>query len=356
MDLQHFEIKRACLFNIPEEQENRTAGIPSGGQALVDLSASAKIMVAKRLTAALGKNSNGVELSIVNSGASSFFQLASEAIDGDDSNFLEKALEIANMLSAAQVTKHLAESKLMVIQGAVTAGKLPFFMVVKAELQDGFTETVAKDNIPAVNHLTDIFMTESQKLFKIGYLYRKVATPVINDGIYDVNDCGVHLFDHLVTSTETRSAAFYFYNTFMGCNTAASAKARTRDFYENTMEFIRSSGLSSDEKIDLIEALRTELRSNNNTINVITFASTYFPKPVVTAYQDFMIKNKGFPNHAVVKDLTYVADRLKRRRKIKFSSGVDISSPPDIISQIKVTPNDDGSTSVIIPGMIESRE
>ncbi|MGF6345966.1 nucleoid-associated protein [Variovorax sp. W2I14] len=356
MDLQFLTINRAVLFDIPPDLPNKSPGVPVGGQALVGLSASAKTMVTKRLASALGKNANGMEISVTNSAAGSFFQIACSALDGNDTNFLNQSNTLASMLAVAQNNKHLAHCKLMVMQGTVTAGQLPFLVAVKAELQDGLADRSTVGAQPSLQHLKDIFMTESQRLFKIGYLYRTVAQASVNNSIYHPNEHVVHLFDHLMTSTETRNAAFYFYNGFLGCNTASSAKARTRDFYENTLTFIKDCGLPPDKRLDLIEALRADLRSNSNTLNVIDFANSHMTPPVKSAYETFMIQHKGFPNHAVQKDLEYVQTKLKRRRKITFSSGISLSSPPELMTSITVTPNTDGSTTVQVPGTVEARE
>jgi len=356
MDLQQLVIGRAVLFDIPPDQPDKSAGVPTGGQALTTLGTSAKMMVGRRLTGALGKNANGMEVSIVDSAPASFFQLACNAVDGNDANFVSQAQVLATMLAGAQNNKHLAHSKLMFIQGTVTAGQLPYLMAVKAELQDGLADRPGSGSSSSLQHLKDIFMTDSQRLFKIGYLQRNVANPTINAGQYQPHEHVVHLFDHLMTSTETRHAAFYFYNGFLGCNTASSARARTRDFYENTLTFIKSSGLPENDRLDLIEALRTDLRSTSNVVSVIDFATSHMTPQIKQAYETFMIGQKGFPNHAVQKDVEYVAAKLKRRRKITFSSKIFLSSPPELMSSITLIPNPDGSTTLTVPGLMETRE
>jgi hypothetical protein len=357
MDLQHLSISRAVLFDILPDKQDRTPSDPIGGTALSSLPNSAKLMVASRIAGALGKNANGLEVSIIDTSPSSFFQTACKAIDSSNENFLILTREIAVMLAAAQSNKHLAQSKLMLIQATVTAGQLPCLIAVKAELQDGLADRPAPvEGQMHLQHLKDIFMTDSQRLFKIGYLQRTAANATINQGQYDPNDHIMHLFDHLMSSTETRNAAFYFYNSFLGCNTASSARARTRDFFENTMAFIKASGLPEDGKLDLIEALRTELRSTANVINIVDFASEHMTPKVKQAYEGFMIEQKGFPNHAVEKDTFYVNAKLRRRRKITFSNDIWLSTPPELMSSISTVENDDGSTTVTVPGLVEKRE
>lgn len=357
MDLQHLAISRAVLFDILPDKQDRTPNDPTGGAALSALPNSAKLMVASRIAGALGKNANGLEVTITNAGPNSFFQAACNAMDSSDADFLVRAREIAVMLAAAQTNKHLAQSKLMLIQATVTAGQLPCLIAVKAELQDGLADRPAAGaGEMNLQHLKDIFMTDSQRLFKIGYLQRTVAIATVNQGQYEPNEHIVHLFDHLMSATETRHAAFYFYNSFLGCNTASSARARTRDFFENTMAFIKASGLPDDGKLDLMEALRTELKSTSNVVNVVAFASEHMAPTVKQAYEGFMIEQKGFPDHAVEKDTFYVNARLKRRRKITFSNDIWLSTPPDLMASVITVENEDGSTTVTVPGLVEKRE
>lgn len=78
--------------------------------------------------------------------------------------------------------------------------------------------------------------------------------------------------------------------------------------------------------------------------------------PVKQAYEGFMIEQKGFPNHAVEKDTFYVNARLKRRRKITFSNDIWLSTPPDLMASVITVENEDGSTTVTVPGLVEKRE
>lgn len=84
------------------------------------------------------------------------------------------------------------------------------------------------------------------------------AGPRLAVGDYDPLGYRAFLFDHLITLTETRSAAAYFYSGFLGMGIQKSARKLTKDFYEHTTAFIGSSSLTDDEKLNLREALRVE--------------------------------------------------------------------------------------------------
>lgn len=354
LDLENLNIQRITVFSIPEDQPSKVPGIPTGGLSLVQLNPLARDMLKKRMVKALGKASHGIEVSIHDTTAQGFFHLGAATLDTTDVGFLSAAASLASMLAKAQNNLSLKASKLVVIGGVVTAHARPFLAVVKAELQDALSET-GTQNATSIQHLQNIFMTESQRLYKIGFLQRNVSVASNQNGGFDVHEHSVHLFDHLMTALETRSAAHYFYSEFLGCQTANSARSRTRDFYDQTLVFIKTSGFSEIKQADLQEALRADLRSNTAHVSVADFAQAHMTVPDRAAYGTFMT-NKGFPAHAVAKDTEYVKSRLRKRRKIMFTSGVTISTPPDDLRLVVVTANQDGSSTVHVPGTESSRE
>jgi hypothetical protein len=354
LDLENLNIQRVTVFSIPEDQASKAPGIPTGGLSLVQLNPQARDMLKKRMVKALGKASHGIEVSIHDTTAQGFFQLGAATLGATDADFLATAASFASMLARAQNNLNLKASKLVVVGGVVTAHARPFLAVVKAELQDALSET-GTQNTTAIQHLQNIFMTESQRLYKIGFLQRNVAIASNQNGVFDVHQHSIYLFDHLMTALETRSAAHYFYSEFLGCQTASSARSRTRDFYNQTLEFIKTSGFSEIKQNDLQEALRTDLRSNTAHVSVTDFAQAHMVVADRVAYSAYMT-NKGFPAHAVAKDTEFVKSRLRRRRRIMFTSGVTISTPPDDLQLVTVTANQDGSSTVHIPGTESSRE
>jgi hypothetical protein len=354
LDLTNLTIARVTVFHIPEDLPTKAPGIPTGGLSLVQLAPTAKDMLKMRMVKALGAQSHGIEVSISDTTPSSFFQRGAAALGASDAAFLASASVLATMLAKAQNNVNLKASKLVVIDGTVTSHSRPFLAVVKAELQDALSERAAAA-AQAIDHLRDIFMTESQRLYKIGFLQRTVTTPTHLQGVYDSTEHSVHLFDHLMTALETRSAAHYFYSGFLGCQTATSARSRTRDFYNQTMEFINTSGFAEPKRYDLYDALRAELRSNSATISVGGFGAAHMTVIDRTAYSSFM-GAKMFPTNSVAKDTEFVKSKLRRRRKINFTSGVTVTTPPDDLNLIRVTANNDGSSTLHIPGTESSRE
>ena len=350
LDLTALTCNRVAVFHIPPDQPDRTPGVPTRTQGLVHLDASATAMVQMRLTKALGKNSHGIEVTISNTDPAAFVQVACHALDADDAKFLADADALAVLMAKAQNNFSLGASKLVVVGGTLGAQKRRFLAVVKAELQEALGQ---RSN--TVEHLKEIFMTESQRLYKIGFLHRTVGKASHPGGVYSAGDHAVHLFDHLMTKTETKAAAHYFYNGFLGCVTATSARALTKQFYEQTQNFIHSTDLDANDRFDLVDSLRADLRSNHATISVDSFATAHLTKALARDYKAFM-EEKKFPAIAITKDNEYVTSKLKRKRKITFSTGIVITTPPDMLNGVLVTANEDGTSTVRISGIEKSRE
>lgn len=283
----------------------------------------------QRLTKALGNRSHGIELSIERSDAESFLQLGAHAISQTaKSDFIATSKKLASNLSTAQSNTSGLSGIVFVIRGRMGLTPRRFVAVIKAELHDGFGAS-GDDEQAEVTYLKNLALTPSQRLYKVGLLLEESAVSATPLGDYDVANYRGFLFDHLITATETRSAAAYFYQTFLGMGIQKSSKKLTQDFYEHVNTFIKSCPLSDDERWELKEALRVELRSTSTVINVGDFAdSNIADEEVRDSFMDFM-DARQFPKTSVAKDVDYVKAKLRRPRKINFSTGVKIFIPAD---------------------------
>ena len=222
-------------------------------------------------------------------------------------------------------------------------------------MQDGLGESIhGKETI--IQHLTNIFLTEAQRLYKIGFVQQTGGKPKFDAGLYDPEQFIVHLFDHAMTGTEARSAALYFYNDFMGADLSKSDKKLTQDFYEKTRKFFDSQDLEPERRVDLLESLCMELKSNDKQISVPEFAEKHMDGDMRRDYEAHMVR-AHFPTHAITKDTEYVASKLKRPHKTRFSSGVTLTVPADRFKELVLIESErEGSTVVTIKGTIESQE
>ncbi|TGV05430.1 nucleoid-associated protein NdpA [Alcaligenaceae bacterium 429] len=355
LSLDGLEIRRIVVHHIPKAINRETATAVCS-DALVDLPSAGLDMFSRRIAGALGSRSKGIKVDIKKTEVGSFFQRSAGIMStASDAEFIDLSKELAQALCDAQGIKGLAESKLLVMSGVTGEFQRPFLVVVKADMQDALAEVPVEDGPAIISYLDNIFLTDSQRLFKIGFIQQVVARPRLDNGVRDKDDYAIHLFDHLLTATESRSAAHYFYADFLGTDVAASDRRLTQDFYEKTLRFFESRQYEADELIEKGEALRSELRNNEGTISVPDFAGRNLAPDEADAYEAYM-RSQSFPDHAITKDVEYIKSKIKRRRKYVFSSNVMITTPSDGGNLVSIEATEDGSTTVVISGTLTKSE
>jgi 37-kD nucleoid-associated bacterial protein len=351
IDLQLLTIERLVIHHINPRAGDKSYIAPTYGTQLVALPPSGLDMFTKRIAQALGHHSHGIQAQFDKTGPGTFFMDAVDLMDGNDELFFATSKTVADSLAKAQQSKSLAPSKLLIVSGHTSKKQQPFSAVVKAELQDALAEKKSAQGKTVVDYLTEIFFAESQKLYKIGFIQKTNAL----GGKQAPNHFSIHLFDHLMTGTETRDAAYYFYKEFLGANISDSDRQLTKQFFDKTIDFLNSLDISPAKRIDLNESLRAELRSNDQTISVKSFGAKHLDAALQPKYAGFMDK-VNFPTNAITKDTEFVKARLKRRHKIVFTSGVMITTPADKAKLVAIHKSIDGATQVTISGSVESQE
>lgn len=356
LKIDQMTINRVVVHTIPARDQNKNLVPPSGGADVLQLSGAVSDVVVARISKALGHNSHGVQADIEDTSDGSAFVLACVMMDCADQDFKTHAQAAAEKLTKVQLSKAFHSAKLISMSGTVGAIGRPFVAFIKADLEQALSETTNQGQL-VLDVLNEIFLTESQRLYKIGFFLRTAAGTGKKNGKYAPEHHGVHVYDHLMTGTESRNAAFYFYSEFLGSNVAASDRRLTQDFFEKSLKFFDEKGFGQSKRIALGEALRAELRSNNQTLSVTNFAQTHLQSVKDQAdYVSYMQKS-GFPAHAITKDVDYVKNRLRRRQKVYFDSDVVISTPADAVKDLlKFKDNGDGTTTVTVQGAVASNE
>lgn len=351
LKIDSMQIERVVVHTIPSRGPEKTFVAPTGGEP-VTLDRTVADLVVTRLTKALGNQSHGVQADFQEVADGSMFMRSCVMMDCSANEFVRHVQDAAEKLTRVQLSKSFSPSKLISMKGSVGNPARPFVAFIKAELEMALTER-KRGSESVLEILKNIFMTETQRLYKIGFIARTVGMGK-SKGQYAVDQHSVHLFDHLLTANENRNAAFYFYGEFLGADLAVSDKRLTREFLDRTLTFIKSQDYSPRKRMELSEALRAEMRSNDQTVHVADFAKKHLTARDAPEYVAYM-KKTGFPEHAVTKDVDYVKTRLKRR-KVTFSSGVLLTIPPDIKKAVEITDNKDGTSTVLVKGTVLSDE
>lgn len=351
LDTSNLLIDDIISHRIYARDSSKVVKPPSLKSALMHLHTDGVDALQQRLTKAFGNKSHGIELSIEKSDADSFLQHAANGIACTSKNdFIQTSKILASKLSEAQASTSGLSGVVFVIRGRMGLTPRRFISVIKAEMHDGFG--AAGDGEEAeITYLKNLALTPSQRLYKVGLLLEDKPVLPGSLGGYDQNHYRGFLFDHLITATETRSAAAYFYQSFLGMGIQKSSKKLTQDFYEHAQNFIKSSAMSEEERWELREALRVELRSTSAIINVADFADGNIQdEDLRDSFVDFM-DARGFPKNSVPKDLDYVKAKLRRPRKMKFTSGVKIEIPAEADKGVvEVIGRTDDQATIVVRG------
>lgn len=328
---------------------------PQLSEELITLDVDSKDLLQVRITDALGSNSHGIEINAEKIDSPSFMQKSAEALRSEDAAFIALSRTIADDLAEAQTNPKWPGGVLIVLTGKVGRNQHPFLAVIKAETDKGFNIVEVNGSV-SLTLIKKMLLSQTQRLYKIGVTV-EISYVAPAGGLYQPDNYRYFLFDHLLTSTETKAAAAYFYNAFLGMNILGSSKYQTRKFYEETKGYINSLALDQAERVSLLEALRSDLRSNKGTMSVPAFAEEHMPPENKENYIKAMT-DKGLPDTAMVKDLGYIKAKLRRPRRVDFSTGIKIQVPADLDfrEHVQTLSQEGGYTNVRIKGVVEGQE
>lgn len=349
-------IQRIIAHRIFPRANDKTMTPAKHSQQLLAFDQDALDALQMRITEALAAKSHGIEMSINSGVADSFLNLSASTMHNTDAEFIKVSKRLANKLTEAQVGSGAPGGILTVISGKVGADQVPFLCVIKAETQSGFRTTENAIQL-SMEYISELLLTPTQKFYKVGFIIELAQLPPDNDGNYNAQSYRAFLFDHLMSSTDTKKAAAYFYSKFLGMDISQSSKKLTQDFYEQTSNFINNSKLDEDNKLEVHESLRAELRSNKATINVHTFSNENLPLEFREDYIKLM-REKKLPVISFNKDNEFITNKLKRRSKLVFSNDIWISVPPDELkSLVEILPNDEKDSTILkIKGRLTRQE
>lgn len=348
-------IERIIVHRVYDKGADKTRRDPKLSAKTIRLGQDALDALQLRLQKALGSKSHGIEMSIHETTPNSFFQVAASMMGTGEREFIEASKVLALSLHKAQLNTSSPGGMLAIIGGRLGAGAKPFLGVIKAEPQDGFKANESDDQVD-MEYIAELLLTGTQRLYKIGLL-TEVSSALPVSGQYSASNFRAFLFDHLMTATETRAAAAFFYRVFLGMDIQASSKKLTQDFFELTRTFIDASRFDSEKKFELHEALRSEMRSQEATLSVATFAVRHLPDHARQEYEGFM-QTRGFPQNSVSKDNDYIKSKLRRRRRFIFSNGIYVSTPPERTDEYMTIEDSgqDGVSLIRIKGVLESQD
>lgn len=346
-------INKIIVHQIFERDENRSIVKPKYNNEHTELDEKGLNELQDRIVKALGSDSHCIEMEISDFKEDSTFQACASLLTHDDEMAIGISKDIVYKLAQAQYSRKFPGGIVVVFKGTVGENNRNYVGIIKAEKHGGFSfiETDAKIFL---QYLSNLLLTPQQKLYKIAMFIEVDKEKAIRARRPD--EFRVFIFDHNMNSSETKDAAQYFYEGFLGCSISPTNKKLTSDFYQYTKDFINKLDVLDGKKVDLNFALYSYLKvSNSNNVHIAEFADQYLEGDQKDEYLNYM-ETKDFPTTAVPKDLTYIKNRLRRRR-IKFTSDVVIIAPSENFKElVKIVDSVDAKTVIEIKGHVGEQQ
>jgi hypothetical protein len=321
INLNNLSIVHAVMHTIRKREEPNLTGIPEFAPDQEVLTEGVVRVIKERLINAMGKASKAFQLDILHDHSGSFYQLTEElrVIQNDD-GFMDVSRRMATLLAGSQ-TKSSIPGGYLLILNCTEAGKR-VVIVIKAEPHEALIKPAGESPITLLDH---VFLSPSQKLYKIGILCDK---EVFEAGARDALDKNgrydAYLFDDQFRIKST--PAEYFYKDFLGLTISENAKIQSQKFYDMTEQFIKSAFTDTDEKTDLLRVLRDEFNLNMSpSVTPAVFADTYFPQVLADQYKNDTQFELPL---SILKDPILIKAKISKRQ-VEFPGHILLSGPND---------------------------
>ena len=340
---ENLRITKIVIHEIFAREQSDAPKQPVYGAELLKLTRQGLETLGERLVTVLSSNSHCVEMDIVDASDQGVPEKAMRLISLPDSVFIEESHFFADKLASVQTSRQIPGGIVVVAIGQVGLENDSCCLILKAEVHSGFNKRENRGVISA-EYLTNLFLTPQQKLYKVGLFIFKASTTI------------AYVYDQNMARNESTTAAKYFYSAFLGCEIAKSSKSLTRGFFQSTRDYINNLSVDIEQKLDLQDQLNGYLKNKNNaTISSRVFADEFLPVENRDDYAVFM-QDANFPTTAVMKDLSLIATKLKRR-VMNFSTGVKITRKDGSLGDVvEVVESTSDSTKLMIHGKLEDQK
>lgn len=341
MQLVDLNIERIIIHQIFQRDRDGNKVTPIQSHEYTNFGASAMNEFKVRVKDALGADSKAVNMEIVNQERRDLASLVNTMIDQDSESFSTSSYDIADKLADSQTTKGIPGGIVVVFSGTYSHAAKKFLGIIKAEVHSGYQKEVNNEtNEISLKFVEEILLTPGTRLYKTAGFFEKAS---YDPASTDLNDkWAVMVSDYQISATDGKAAAQYFYASFLGCGYPQTSARTTKEFYDQTRNFISKLDASEAEKSDLIGALTTYLKVDTSaTISASHFAETYFDDVDLQDDYTSVIREAGLPTSAFTKDIEHIRTQLKHR-KVSFRSNVKIIGPSQTFKDLVTIETIDG--------------
>jgi len=241
------------------------------------------------------------------------------ALCHSENDFVAMSRHIAEHLYVSQ-TGSMSSGLLTVMQASVAAA--PAIAILKLEKESGIrVQEQQRHGMStfAIEHIPDLMLSEKTKVFKVGLFVHTGDTVESIEGSISDNQRG---------RSPTTEVADFFLTQFLGCRLYEAPEVTTKHFLQTSEAFINEKVQDPELKARYDIGLLATLSSEETEINPDSFARSHLILSDRQRYVEF-VENAGIPpNRPFRKDLSLVANSLKRV-KLAFAGGAFLLAPTE---------------------------
>lgn len=233
-----------------------------------------KNILIKRLEEALTNNSKTFQLEFEDKTTDSVYEVLKTMSTKDEKSYIQNTQDLAEDLASTHFRINIPGGYCLMGQGMTDKG-VYFFFIIKAELQEAFNISSGKLNL-----LKDIFLSPAKDFYKIGF-FIKHSTHFLP-----------FMFDDQF-SLQKKDLTEYFYSHFLGLTTEKNDKLKSKNFYDDTTNFIEQNVTNLHDRIGLSNALKVLYRENTSgIISAKRFSEEHLEGKLKTEYDKKIVTAK----------------------------------------------------------------
>jgi hypothetical protein len=324
MLLENLQVQRVIVHEVFRLRDDRTAAPPNMASAVTELEDVARDYFVERIVAVMGSSAHCMDMAFANPIQPTMVaSRVHELVAATDTAFVQLTGLVAQMLANAQSSRAIPGGMVIAFSGTVGAENSAVFGVLKSELHSSFLQ-----NRGQIQLLERLFLGPQTKLFKVGVFKRLGGVDLPAPSGW-----AAAVFDSQMTGGNRDSAAYYFYNDFLGLAFPDNAAYSTRRFFEATRAFINSLDVDDETKADLSSGLYTYLKvDQSQTIHPSSFATQFLDPDLHDGFRRHL-EREQISDTATAKDTSEI-QQLLRRRKVSFRGNIQLVAPSDAFGDL----------------------
>lgn len=241
---------------------------------LLKFSETENEILIRRILEAINNGSKTFQLSFEDKSNDSLFEVLKRFEIESEIDYISTTVELAEKLADAHFRTNIPGGYCLIGEG-ITSKKQYFLFIIKAELQEAFNIESGKLNL-----IKDVFLSPAKDFYKVGFFIKNKETFI------------PFMYDDQFTM-QKKDLTEYFYSQFLGLTTDENDKLKSKNFFEDTKDFIEKNIDNLEDRLGLLGALKTLYREDaRGLISAKDFSEQYLEGKLKTEFDKKIVTEK----------------------------------------------------------------